>query len=442
MGRSTVVQAEAAGISPSVLMKPVLLKPTTDMSSQVIVNGEVLGNMEAGDYFSGRRSFMPEALAAYEKLAAKYELIVLEGAGSPAEINLRDRDIVNMGMAKKVGAPVLLAGDIDRGGVFAQLYGTVALLDDEERSHVKGLVINKFRGDLEILKPGLSMLEEKAGLPVLGVVPWLDVNIEEEDNPKAAAAKAAKMKGSVYDACVISLPHISNFTDFYALEAGASIRVRYVRDAADVGNPDLLLIPGTKNTIGDLQWMRNRGLDAEIERVAQSGSIVFGVCGGYQMLGVKITDKEGVEIKGGASVPGLGLLPLETDFFPEKQRKHTAGHCRMFGGCDISGYEIHMGLTRPASGSSAGEACDPAQLVVQNGNVYGSYVHGLFDTVSARRALSAYLAEKKGTTESVAMQDAVFDLKKYKEGQFDKLAAAVRAALDMEKVYSIVEKGL
>jgi adenosylcobyric acid synthase len=434
MGRAQVVQAEACGIAPSVLMNPILLKPTTDMGSQVIVNGEVRGNMFASEYFKTKPSLLPEALAAYDKLASQFDIIVIEGAGSPAEINLRERDIVNMGLATKIRTPVLLAGDIDRGGVFAQLCGTLMLLEEDERALIKGLIINKFRGDIDLLRPGLTMLEERAGKPVLGVLPFLDVDIEEEDNFFGRAS--ARKQGAVLDIAVIRLPRIANFTDVYVLEATDGIAVRYVGRPRELGHPDVVIIPGTKNTINDLLWMRQNGLEVSILQLANRGTMIFGICGGYQMLGEQISDGEGVEIPGGGKLAGMGLLPVETVFFPEKQRKQVTGRVDAFGGCPVEGYEIHMGHTTPIANKSGGINTDT--LLVERGNIYGTYLHGIFDCSAFRSAFCAALCKKKGIP---PLGDYFFDLKRYKEEQFDKLALAIRQNLDLPLIYHIMEEG-
>ena len=296
MGRAQVVQAEAAGVAPDVRMNPVLLKPTNDTGSQVIVNGVPRGTMGAVAYFKYKKALIPEIMAAFESLSAENDIIVIEGAGSPAEINLRQDDFVNMGMARLAGAPVLLAGDIDRGGVFASLYGTVKLLEPEEQARIKGLLINKFRGDVEILRPGLVTLEELTGKPVLGVVPMLDVDVDDEDS------LSSKMRGEgqvgLLDIAVIQLPRISNFTDFNPLERLSGVTVRYVRTPGKFGNPDLVILPGTKSTMDDLKWMRQNGLEAKVLQHASRGGAVLGVCGGYQMLGRTLSDPDGVESGG------------------------------------------------------------------------------------------------------------------------------------------------
>ena len=293
MGRAQVVQAQAAGMEPDVRMNPILLKPSSDVGSQVIVNGEVRGQMPAAAYFKLKKSLIPDILAAYNSLSEEVDIIVIEGAGSPAEINLKADDIVNMGLAKLVDAPVLLAGDIDRGGVFAQLYGTVELLEPAERARIKGLVINKFRGDAAILKPGLTMLEEKTHLPVLGVVPYLRVDIEDEDSLSSRLESNTAVKP--LDAAILRLPHISNFTDFMPLEQHPLLSVRYVQSPRQLGAPDVVILPGTKNTIDDLLWLRQCGLEGAVQKLAAAGTPVLGVCGGYQMLGETLDDPEGTE---------------------------------------------------------------------------------------------------------------------------------------------------
>ena len=292
IGRAQAMQAEAAGIEPTVEMNPILLKPTSNVGSQVIVNGEVLGNMKAMDYYANKTRLIPEIEKAFQKLSDEYDVIVIEGAGSPAEINLKENDIVNMGMARIAKAPVLLCGDIDRGGVFASLYGTVKLLTEEEQAMIKGLVINKFRGDVEILKPGLSMIEEKTGIPVVGVVPMTPLDLDDEDSLSDRLTHTGK-KGGI-DLAVIRLPHISNFTDFNVFERMEGVSLRYVGSTEELGVPDLIFLPGTKNTMDDLAWLRESGLEAAVLRCSAQKIPVVGICGGYQMLGELLEDPDGV----------------------------------------------------------------------------------------------------------------------------------------------------
>ena len=345
MGRAQVMQAEAAGIAPSVRMNPILLKPTNDVGSQVIVNGEVRGTMSARDYFAMKKTLIPDIMAAFESLASDHEIMVLEGAGSPAEINLKTDDIVNMGMAKLAKAPVLLCADIDRGGVFASLYGTVALLDADERRMVKGLIINNFRGDKTILDPGVKMLEDLTNIPVVGVVPHIQVDLDDEDSLTTRFSAAGK-KG-LLDIAVVRLPRISNFTDFNALSRLPSVSLRYVSRAAELGEPDVIILPGTKNTMDDLKWLRQSGLESAILKHVSRGGALVGICGGYQMLTSEIRDPDGAEA--GGEIRGMGLLPGDTLFFGEKSRTRVTGTVMGatgifagLSGASFEGYEIHM----------------------------------------------------------------------------------------------------
>ena len=321
MGRAQVMQAEAAGIEPSVLMNPILLKPTNDVGSQVIVNGEVLATMRARDYFKYKKTLIPDIMKAYHTLEEQSDIIVIEGAGSPAEINLKSDDIVNMGMAKMAKSPVLLVGDIDRGGVFAQLAGTMMLLEEEEKQLVKGLIINKFRGDKTILDPGIVMLEELCHRSVVGVTPYMDIDVEDEDSLSERMSNE-KVVGQI-DLVVVRLPRISNFTDFNIFESIPGVSVRYVKRAAQLGNPDLILLPGTKNTMSDLAWMRQSGMEAAVLKAHAAGCPIFGICGGYQMLGEELSDPFGVE--DGGTMRGMGLLPMHTVFTEEKTRTRVNG---------------------------------------------------------------------------------------------------------------------
>jgi len=429
MGRAQVVQAQAAGIEPSVLMNPILLKPTTDVGSQVIVNGEVRGNMSAAEYFRMKKSLVPDIMRAYDTLASRNDIIVIEGAGSPAEINLKSDDIVNMGMARMASSPVLLVGDIDRGGVFAQLYGTVSLLEPEERSMVKATIINKFRGDVSILSPGLDMLENLVGIPCAGVVPYMHLDIDDEDS-LSERLKTGERKE--IDIAVIYLPRISNFTDFSPFSRFDGVSLRYVRSLSELGEPDLIIIPGTKSTISDLKWMRQNGLEAGILRKASCGTPVFGICGGLQMLGSTISDPQNAE--GGGSISGMGLMEIDTIFSPEKTRTQTDGTISgldgVFSGLNglyFSGYEIHMG--------QSGEA----RPVLQKGNVCGSYIHGLFDEDGIADAIIRALYGKKGLAFET---DRTVDIRAFRGSQYDLLAKTVRDAMDMELVYHILEEGL
>ena len=431
MGRAQVVQAQAAGVEPDVRMNPILLKPSSDVGSQVIVNGEVRGDMPARAYFRQKKALIPEILRAYESLAQEYDILVIEGAGSPAEINLKADDIVNMGLAKLVDAPVLLVGDIDRGGVFAQLYGTVALLEADERARICGLVINKFRGDVEILRPGLAMLEEKTHLPVLGVVPYTRADIEDEDSlsERLQSSKAVKP----LDLAVVRLPHISNFTDFMPLEQHPLLGVRYVQNVRELGSPDLIILPGTKNTVGDLLWLRQCGLEAAVQKLAKRGTPILGVCGGYQMLGRTLDDTLGCESGQPQTLRGLALLPTDTVFTAEKHRAQvTATAAAPFAGAALTGYEIHTGRTAVQGTPFCTQADGIPEGCVQ-GTVFGTYLHGLFDSGELTEKLAAYLCRQKGICPEAA---APISMERYRAQQFDLLADSVRAALDMPAVYA------
>ena len=431
MGRAQVMQAEAAGVEPVAAMNPILLKPTTHVGSQVIVNGEVLGNMSARDYFAYKKQLIPEIKKAFRELEKDNDIIVIEGAGSPAEINLRENDIVNMGLAELLDAPVLLVGDIDRGGVFAQLFGTIALLEPDERARVKGTIINKFRGDRTILEPGLRQLEALCGVPVAGVVPYAQVDIDDEDSLSARFTRNTARK--LLDVAVIRLPRISNFTDFSPFERYENVSLRYIESVRELGAPDLILLPGTKSTIADLQWLRESGLEAAILKEAARGTLIFGVCGGYQMLGRSVCDPDGVEAAGVTELRGLGLLPVDTVFHGQKVQRQTSGRfsgisglLASLSGLSYEGYEIHMGRSE--------QALPP---LIGSGNVYGSYVHGIFDAPGIADAVLTAVCRMRGLDPAAL---GAFDLREYKERQYDLLADTVRAGLDMDFVYRVLRR--
>ena len=431
MGRAQVVQAEAAGIEPDVRMNPILLKPTTDVGSQVIVAGQVQGNMRAMEYYRRKPEYIPAILEAYNSLASEYDIIVIEGAGSPAEINLKQEDIVNMGLAKLVDAPVLLVGDIDRGGVFAQLYGTVALLEEDERARIKGTIVNKFRGDRSILEPGIQILEQLCGVPVVGVIPYTHVDIDDEDSLTERFARTTERK--LLDIAVIRLPRISNFTDFTPFERYANVSLRYVERVADLHSPDMILIPGTKSTIADLKWLRQSGLEAAVLKAASAGTLVFGICGGYQMLGRTVSDPDQVEAAGTTEIQGLELLDMDTVFQGEKVQTQVSGTfdgmtglLSFLNGMDYTGYEIHMGRSQ--------EKLPPLQ---GTGNVYGSYIHGIFDAPGVSDQILRAICTKKGLDFAAL---GTFDLQEYKGRQYDLLADVVRGGLDMELIYRIINR--
>lgn len=442
MGRAQVMQCEAAGIMPSVRMNPILLKPTGHMGSQVIVMGEAVGNMSAAEYFRYKDKLRPVIAQALASLRQEYDIVVLEGAGSPAEINLKQNDIVNMGMAEMADAPVLLAGDIDRGGVFAQLYGTLMLLNEQERRRVKGLIINKFRGDAQILRPGILQLEELCQREVVGVVPYLDIDLEDEDS--LAQRMVSHKTPSILDIVVIRLPHISNFTDFNPLETISGVTVRYVTKVQEMGRPDLVCLPGTKNTMDDLLWMRNEGLEAVVKELIASGVPLFGICGGYQMMGETLRDPEGAER--GGELLGMGILPLSTVFQKNKTRTQVQG---TFGqvkgilsglsGISFAGYEIHMGSTAgKCQGLANIKAYDGPQKAEggQKENCYGTYVHGIFDKKEVTKALVTGLLNAKGIQNHSLIS---YDYQTYKEKQYNLLADGLRDSLDMDKIYKILK---
>ncbi|MCQ2593905.1 MAG: cobyric acid synthase [Treponemataceae bacterium] len=430
MGRAQVMQAEAAGIEPDVAMNPILLKPTNDTGSQVIVNGEVMGNMPAREYFEYKKSLVPEIMKAFHKLEDQYDIIVIEGAGSPAEINLRKNDIVNMGLAEMVDAPVLLVGDIDRGGVFAQLLGTIELLEKSERERIKGLIINKFRGDKSLLDSGIVMLEEKGGIPVTGVLPYMQLSIDDEDS---LSTRFESRSAGIVNIGVIKFPRISNFTDFNVFDEIDGVSLHYIKNAGEIPAMDMIILPGSKNTIADLKWMRENGMEAAVKKFSANG-LVFGICGGYQMLGKNIHDPENVEE--GGTIRGIELLDTETVLLKEKTRTQTqcntgkvSGALQFLSDRLISGYEIHMGKTKIGNADSfpCGASC---------GNVYGSYIHGFFDEGDIAFTLCSFLAQKKG----MELSGKSFDYKAFKESQYDLLADGIRKNLNMEAIYGILEQ--
>lgn len=449
MGRAQVMQAEAAGVKPCVEMNPILLKPNSDTGSQVIVNGEVVSNMSAKAYFAYKHTLIPDIMKAFHKLEEAYDIIVIEGAGSPVEINLKQHDIVNMGLAEMIDAPVLLVGDIDRGGVFAQLYGTYALLEHHEKQRIKGMLINKFRGDKSILDPGIAMLEERMQLPIIGVIPYMQIDLDDEDG--MSERLTSNMVPAAVDIVVIRVPRLANFTDFRVFEMMQDVSLRYVSKVHELHTPDMIILPGTKNTMEDMIWLRERGLEAAIMKLVQKGTIVFGICGGYQMLGRRMQDPAGIE--SGGSIRGFGLLDTTTMFEEHKTRTRVEGHFQTISGDlsslsgrKVTGYEIHMGTTiRDKDMSSVLQIHDtihPDAIKTDgtyNGNVYGSYVHGLFDDEGIASTIVNALAKKKGrkleSTSFISMQD-------YKEEQYNLLADHLRTCLDMDKIYDIIhEKG-
>ena len=448
MGRAQVVQAEACYMEPMVQMNPILLKPEADDRSQVILMGRPLGSMPAKEYYSLRERLWNAITDSLDSLLARYELVLIEGAGSPAEINLKDRDLVNMRVARYSGAPVILAADIDRGGVFASLVGTLHLLEPEERALVKAFAINKFRGDLSLLTPGLEWLEDHTGVPVAGVIPYFhDIHIPEEDAVSLERRRTMKAKEDfVLDIAVIGLPHISNFDDFDSLEQEDQVRLRYVEPNDTLGSPDLIILPGTKNTMGDLAYLKQTGLAQVILALAQAGTSVIGICGGYQMLGRMLLDPEHVE-SNETQAPGLGLLPVTTTFATVKSTHQVRGHVVLDKGIlrgaskvSLKGYEIHMGKTHGVDlltpfhiEERSRRTCHESEGCISlDGNVLGTYLHGLFHNGSLRRSILGELANRKGVPFRPA--ERVIS----KEEQYNRLAALVRSSLDMECIYRAV----
>ena len=440
MGRAQVTQAQAAGMEPNVRMNPVLLKPTSDRRSQVIVDGKAIGTMTAMEYHKYKPALRKSIKATYDALESTVDCVVIEGAGSPAEINLRAGDIVNMSMAESADAPVILVGDINLGGVFASLLGTIMLLTEEERARVKGVIINKFRGDVKILEPGLKMLEDRIHIPVLGVIPWMDVELEDEDSVTERFER--KVGQGDLDVAVVKLKHISNFTDFQSLALQPGVRVRYAQNAKELESADLIVLPGTKNTIEDLIDLRNRGMDAAIVRHARKGGMVIGVCGGYQMLGRKLHDPDHVESRV-PELAGLDLLDMEVTFAKEKHTAQASGVVEASGwlteasGVTVDGYEIHAGYNH------LGENAVPWLRIggkvdgVMNaqGNVLGSYLHGLFDDGQLFAAIAAHIRKEKG----IATENQTpVSFEEFREREFDRIADIVRASVDMDMIYNII----
>jgi adenosylcobyric acid synthase len=445
MGRSQVVQAEAAGIEPSVDMNPILIKPEADTQSQIVVLGKPMMRLKAGEYYHHTEELLSIAEESLNRLCSAYDLIIIEGAGSPAEINLKQTEIVNMRIAKLSEAPVLLVGDIDKGGVFASLVGTLVLLDEEERDYIRGFIINKFRGDLALLQPGLESLEKLTSKPVIGVIPYYHrIFIPEEDSIYRTTPDNDSV--DFIDIAVIYLPHISNSTDFECLQQEEGVRVRYITAPEELGSPDAIILPGSKSTVADLAQLKRSGLADHIVQRAEAGTPVIGICGGFQMLGKRIEDSYQTE-SGEISVAGLGLLETVASFEATKTthqvKAQTLANYGLFAGLsgeEITGYEIHMAQTmmtdqaKPAfriiqRGDQLSDWLDGA--VSQDGKVFGTYLHGLFDNANFRHNFIAKLRKWKGL--------AGIDLKPLpsRQAQYDRLAELVRHNLDMKLIYSI-----
>lgn len=452
MGRAQVVQAEAANIEPESFMNPILLKPTTDRKSQVIVNGKVYKNMDAREYFAYKHNLKKDIMTAYNHIRENFDICVLEGAGSPAEINLKEDDIVNTGMAEMADSPVLLVADIDRGGVFAAIYGTVMLLEENERKRIKGVIINKFRGDKSLLTSGIEMIEKLTDIPVLGVVPFVPLGIEEEDSlgiDKYNEKKEGKIRISV-----IKLKHISNFTDIDALSHYNDVSLKYVTKSSELGNEDIIIIPGSKNTVEDMKDLIEKNIGREIVRIAKKGTPVFGICGGFQMLGQKIMDPEKIEsdLK---EISGLGLLDIETVMKSDKtttQYKNTvkdvSGILTGTEGMEIKGYEIHQGYSYPVNEKN--EENNNSENILKNDtgclfgdenlkgtvkdNVAGTYIHGIFDNSE----FTSHFLNEARKLKGLDRIDENFSYSDYKNREYDKLAEVLRENLDIKKIYEIM----
>lgn len=452
MGRAQVVQAEAANIEPESFMNPILLKPTTDRKSQVIVNGKVYKNMDAREYFAYKHNLKKDIMTAYNHIRENFDICILEGAGSPAEINLKEDDIVNTGMAEMADSPVLLVADIDRGGVFAAIYGTVMLLEENERKRIKGVIINKFRGDKSLLTSGIEMIEKLTDIPVLGVVPFVPLGIEEEDSlgiDKYNEKKEGKIRISV-----IKLKHISNFTDIDALSHYNDVSLKYVTKSSELGNEDIIIIPGSKNTVEDMKDLIEKNIGREIVRIAKKGTPVFGICGGFQMLGQKIMDPEKIEsdLK---EISGLGLLDIETVMKSDKtttQYKNTvkdvSGILTGTEGMEIKGYEIHQGYSYPVNEKN--EENNNSENILKNDtgclfgdenlkgtvkdNVAGTYIHGIFDNSE----FTSHFLNEARKLKGLDRIDENFSYSDYKNREYDKLAEVLRENLDIKKIYEIM----
>ncbi len=442
IGRAQAFQAQASGIEPRVTMNPILLKPCGDNLSQIIVMGRAEDNRNAKHYYSGREKYKEQAVKAFHSLSRDFDLVILEGAGSPAEINLKQQDLVNMYMAETADAPVLIVGDIDRGGVFAWMKGTYDLLTPDEQNRVRGFIINKFRGDLDILKPGLTQFENMVGKPVLGVIPYCgDLVVDEEDSLSFWDRPMTKIGAGSIDVAVIWFPRMANFTDLSPLEYDPSISMRYVSRAAQLGDPDLIVIPGSKNTPGDMLYLKAQGLDEAVRKCGLNGSIILGICGGYQMLGKKIHDPHHLENQE-TEVDAFNFFDYETTIEPDKVtrqvRRNTLSGPVFGTGLTVEGYEIHMGRTRfkskyaPLFAEENGE--DSLGVSNEEGTVIGTYLHGVLDNDGLRNAFLRHVCERRGLP---ALENP-FDYRAFREEQLDRLEKLVTDSIDINKLNSIV----
>lgn len=437
IGRAQAVQAEAAGIPCTADMNPLLLKPQSDHTSQVVLNGRPIGSKDAYDYWRRGRAdvdFRAEVCKAFDRLSRQYNPIVMEGAGSISEINLKDTDLVNMPMARHAGADVILVGDIDRGGVFASVYGSIALQTPEDRKLIKGIIINKFRGDMRLFEDGRRMLENICGIPVLGVIPYFkDIHIEEEDSV-ALAQKSMRLEHGKVNVAVILLRHLSNYTDFDVLEHDSRVHLFYTNNVEDIGKADIIILPGSKSTLDDLYELRRNGVAQAIVQARRRGATVLGICGGYQMMGMEVCDPDHVE--GNIErLPGLGLLPTTTMMTGDKVTRQVS-FTPIWGDELLHGYEIHMGETVPWGDTSPSplarlaEGKEDGYMV--DAQCMGTYIHGILDHASFVDFLLRPFEDK------VKSHDLPFDYAAFKEKQYDKLAAHVRQHVQMEKIYQIL----
>lgn len=432
IGRAQVVQAEACEIESKEYMNPILMKPSANSKTQVIVRGKVYCTMDSYKYKDLNKYLKGVAKEAFNDICNDYDYIILEGSGSCAEINLRETDIANMQMAEAADAPVILVADIDRGGVFASIVGTIMLLTEEERKRVKGVIINKFRGKKEFFEPAMKQIEDIINIPVLGVMPYFNLDIEDED---AVTEKIKNVKGKGLDVVVIRLPYMSNFTDFTALDAMENVNIRYVDNPKEISNADIIIIPGSKNTIDDLKFIKENGFKEAIDIENRKGTKIFGICGGYQILGKIVKDPLGVEGEP-REEEGLGILDIETTFNSEKYTRQVKG--KTSSGIEVSGYEIHNGESISLNDKNIwikAEDGEVVGMVNEAGNVYGTYLHGIFDNGDFAVNFINELKEK------LAIElESSFDYNKYKLEQYDKLCDLLEENIDMEKVKKILEE--
>lgn len=435
MGRAQVTQAQACRLDPDVRMNPILLKPNTDTGSQVIVNGKPAGNMNVAEYIRYKPEAFEGVKTAYDSLASEFDAIVIEGAGSPAEVNLKHHDIVNMNMARYAEAPVLLIGDIDRGGVFASFVGTFEILAEWERNLTAGFIVNKFRGDESLLSDAYNYMQDRTGKPVLGTLPYItELGLPEEDSvsfKRGDFDRAIGEKDQV-EIALIDLPHISNFTDFDALRMEPDVHLKTIRSVYELNSPDVVILPGSKNAIGDMKHLEKSGLGRRIIELANNGTEIVGVCAGFQIIGKEISDPYRIESPNGDTVTGLGLLPVKNTIEKDKTLKRvTARHIP--SGLQVHGYEIHHGIMAAGSVESVVIGDDGSIIGVAGGNAWGTYLHGIFDADGFRRWFIDRLREKRGLT-PLEKTSVVYDL----EPALDRLADISREHLEIKKIYRIM----